>query len=236
MEHLMKVLEMLHWIIDVILLLILLGCAWKGFRNGLIPGIFMLLALFASLYGAKLVAETYSEEFTAILEPFASGVTDRAIRDLDEDEDAPERDGTVYSEAKAILEKIGFMGTLSENIAEELALEVAETGHVLRAAMIKRLCVDVAYALALTIAFVLLAIAFAVIGNLISLSFHIPGLEVLNGILGAIFGLGEGLVFAFFIAWILRFAGTLVKPEVLEETILLKWLTSVNPMVDFFGL
>jgi len=225
---------MLRWIIDIVLLLILLGCAWKGYRNGLIPGIFMLLALIASLYGAKLVAETYSEEFTAILEPFASGVTDRAIRDLDEDE--VELDGTVYGEAKAILEKIGFMGTLSENIAAELAEEVTETGHVLRAAMIKRLCVDVAYALALTIAFVLLAIAFAVIGNLISLSFHIPGLEVLNGIMGAIFGLAEGLVFAFFIAWILRFAGMLVKPEVMEETILLKWLTSVNPMVEFFGL
>ena len=47
---------MVHWIIDIVLLLILIGCAWKGYRNGLIPGIFMLLALFASLYGAKLVA------------------------------------------------------------------------------------------------------------------------------------------------------------------------------------
>ena len=180
---------MLHWIIDIILLLILLGCAWKGFRNGLIPGLFMLLALFASLYGAKLVAETYSEEFISILEPFASGVTDRAIREMDEDK--KDTTGTVYGEA---------------------------------------------YALTLTIAFTLLAIAFAVIGNLISLSFHIPGLELVNSILGAILGIGEGLVFCFFIAWVLRFAGMLVKPEVVEETRLLSWLTELNPLVDFFGL
>ncbi len=225
---------MLRWIIDIILLLILLGCAWKGFRNGLIPGIFMLLALFASLYGAKLVAETYSEEFIPILEPFASGVTDRAIREMDEDK--KDTSGTVYGESKAILEEIGFMGSAAENIAGKLAQEVTETGHVLRSAMVKRLCIDVAYALTLSITFTLLAIAFAVIGNLISLSFHIPGLELVNGVVGAIFGLGEGMVFCFFIAWLLRFAGMLIKPEVVEETILLKWLHSVNPLVEFFGL
>ena len=225
---------MVHWIIDIVLLLILIGCAWKGYRNGLIPGIFMLLALFASLYGAKLVAETYSEEFTSILEPFASGMTDRAMREL-EDEDVL-KGNDVYAASKAILEEIGFMGSAAENIAGELDKEVNETGHVLRAAMVKRLCIDVAYVLTLVIAFVLLAIAFAVIGNLISLSFHIPGLEVIDGILGAIFGLGEGAVFAFFIAWLLRFGGMLLKAEVVEETILLKWLQSVNPLVEFFGL
>ena len=225
---------MIHWIIDGVLLLILIGCAWKGYRNGLIPGIFMLLALFASLSGAKLVAETYSEEFISILEPFASGMTDRAMREL-EDEDVL-KGNDVYAASKAILEEIGFMGSAAENIAGELDKEVNETGHVLRAAMVKRLCIDVAYVLTLVIAFVLLAIAFAVIGNLISLSFHIPGLEVINGILGAIFGLGEGAVFAFFIAWLLRFGGMLLKAEVVEETILLKWLQSVNPLVEFFGL
>ncbi|MBR5702103.1 MAG: CvpA family protein [Oscillospiraceae bacterium] len=225
---------MVHWIIDIVLLLILIGCAWKGYRNGLIPGIFMLLALFASLYGAKLVAETYSEEFISILEPFASGMTDRAMREL-EDEDVL-KGNDVYAASKAILEEIGFMGSAAENIAGELDKEVNETGHVLRAAMVKRLCIDVAYVLTLVIAFVLLAIAFAVIGNLISLSFHIPGLEVINGILGAVFGLGEGAVFAFFIAWLLRFGGMLLKAEVVEETILLKWLQSVNPLVEFFGI
>ena len=59
---------------------------------------------------------------------------------------------------------------------------------------------------------------------------------MINGILGAIFGLGEGAVFAFFIVWLLRFGGMLLKAEVVEETILLKWLQSVNPLVEFFGL
>ena len=125
---------MVHWIIDIVLLLILIGCAWKGYRNGLIPGIFMLLALFASLYGAKLVAETYSEEFTSTLEPFASGMTDRAMREL-EDEDVL-KGNDVYAASKAILEEIGFMGSAAENIAGELDKEVNETGHVLRAAMV----------------------------------------------------------------------------------------------------
>ena len=83
-------------------------------------------------------------------------------------------------------------------------------------------------------------------GELLDLGEHLVGdlgvaaeeveRSLYNGILGAIFGLGEGAVFAFFIAWLLRFGGMLLKPEVVEETILLKWLQSVNPLVEFFGL
>ena len=43
-------------------------------------------------------------------------------------------------------------------------------------------------------------------------------------------------MFVLFIAWLLRFGGMLLKPEVVEETILLKWLQAVNPLVEFFGL
>jgi uncharacterized membrane protein required for colicin V production len=235
MEYLMKVLENLHWVIDVILLLILLGCAWKGFRNGLIPGIFMLLALFASLYGAKMVAETYSEEFTSVLEPFVSGVTDRAMRTVAEDME-PDAELDVRAVAEAALKEIGIMGTAAETITDRLVLEVSDTGHMLKTAMVKRLCSDAAYVLTLTIVFVLLAVGFAVLGNLINISFHMPGIELVNGILGILFGVGEGLVYAFFITWLSRFGGMLLKPEMVEKTHLLKRLLELNPLDRLFGL
>ena len=58
----------MHWIIDLVLLLIILLCAWRGFRNGLIAGILAYTAgagaallgtpaAFAILFGAVTIAK-----------------------------------------------------------------------------------------------------------------------------------------------------------------------------------
>ena len=42
----------IHWVIDLVLLLIIILCAWRGFRNGLIAGILALCAVLFSVYAA----------------------------------------------------------------------------------------------------------------------------------------------------------------------------------------
>ena len=68
----------MHWIIDLVLLLIILLCAWRGFRNGLIAGILAVCAVLFSIYAADILADTYSGEFTKMLEPFVTGAVDTA--------------------------------------------------------------------------------------------------------------------------------------------------------------
>ena len=227
---------MLNVIIDVVLLLILLGCAWKGYRSGLISGVFAILALVVAVYGADLVADTYSGEFTSVVEPFASGLVDRASSAAWDEFDAQGVTPDVYTEAYETLRGVGFMRSAAENIAREVSSGVTEGGHILKVAMVDLLCVKVAYVLTVAVFFILIAIIFAVIGNIINLEFRLPGLELINGMLGTVFGIVRGLIICFALAWLLRFTGMAVKESVVDNTLLLNWLMEANPLVGLLGL
>ena len=227
---------MTRWIIDGVLLLILIAACWRGRRAGFIPGMFMLIGLLVAVYGANLVAETYSGEFTSMLEPFVSGLTDRASRaaeaEFDEKGSTPDtRETTIKT-----LNNMGIIDSAADNISEAICEETDSVGHELRSLLVEKLCACAAYILTLLIAFILIAVVFAVVNNLINLSFHMPGFELVNGILGACFGLAQGLVIVFFILWFVRFAGLLLSRETLDSTLVLKKLMELNPLPEILGL
>jgi len=232
----------MHWIIDLILLLIIILCAWRGYRNGLIAGILALCAVLFSVYVADIIADTYSGEFTKMLDPFVAGMVDSAgydeekLAEEEAEEDTDEPQSGVYTVTYRMLKDIGLMKSAAENIAEEIAGEQTETGVELRNAVVERLCKDAAYVLTFVIMFILLVIIFAVIGNLFNLAFNLPGLELIDGVLGTLLGLAKGLVYVFAIAWLLRFTGMLLPEEKVNSTILLKWLMDTCPLVGFLGI
>lgn len=227
---------MTHWIIDGVVLFILLVALLRGRRAGFIPGIFMLLGLLVAVYGANLVAETYSGEFTGMLEPFISGLTDRVSREAEAEF---EKKG-VTADTRKMVEKtlsgMGIIGTAKENITEEICRETKATGHELRTLLTEKLCSCAAYILTAIIAFILISIVFTVLINLINLSFHMPGFEIVDGVLGACFGIAEGLVIVFFILWLLRFTGLLISEDKLEGTRLVKKLIELNPLPGYMKL
>ncbi len=226
----------MRWIIDLVLLLIIILCAWRGFRNGLIAGILALCAVLFSVYAADILADTYSGEFTKMLEPFVTGVVDTASSSAEEYFEKKGKEPGVYDMTYKTLEGVGFMKTAAENVSREIAEEATETGPALRRAIVDKLCSVAAYVLTYIIMFVLLIIIFGVIGNLFNLAFKLPGLELVNGVLGTLLGLAKGLVYVFAIAWALRFTGMLLPEDKVNTTILLKWLMESCPLVSFLGL
>jgi len=227
---------MLRTIIDLVLLAIILLSIWRGYRNGLIAGLLAACAVLFSFFAADVLSETYSQEFTNMLEPFVSGVVDSSATEAETYFQNQGVNPSVYDMSLKSLGKIGIMKTAAENIARQLETEVTETGHVLRAAMVDKLCSIAAYVLCYVIMFVLLIIAFGVIGNLINLAFKLPGLELVNTIMGILFGLAKGLMYAFAIAWVLRFTGLLIPEETVDQTILLKKLMEICPLTRYLGL
>lgn len=227
---------MLRWILDLVLLLIILLCAWRGFRNGLISGILAACAVLFSFYAADILADTYSGEFTRMLEPFVSGVVDSSYAAAEEALEPKGMSGDVYEMSLETVKGVGLMKSAAENVAESLRGSVSETGQVLRTAVVEKLCSVAAYVLTYAVMFILLIIAFAVIGNLFNLAFKLPGLELINGLLGTLLGIAKGLMYAFAIAWILRFTGLLLKEEVVDSTILLSKLMETCPLAGFLGL
>lgn len=227
---------MLKWIVEIALALIIILCAWRGYRNGLIAGLLALCAVLFSVYAADVLADTYSGEFTKMLEPFVSGVVDTADADAREHFEKLDREPTVFELSLETLHGCGILKSAAENIAKDLAEEQTDTGHTLRVALVEKLCSVAAYVLTYAIMFILLIIVFAVIGNLFNLAFKLPGLELVNGVLGTVLGLAKGLLYVFAIAWALRFTGLLLPEEKMKEMMILRWAMNTCPLVGFLGL
>ena len=226
----------IHWVIDLVLLLIIILCAWRGFRNGLIAGILALCAVLFSVYAADILADTYSGEFTKMLEPFVTGMVDTASSSAEDYYEKKGKEPTVYDMTLRTVKSVGFLKSAGENVSKSIAEEQTETGPALRKAIVEKLCSVTAYVLTFAIMFILLIIIFAVIGNLFNLAFKLPGLELISGVLGFLLGLAKGLIYVFAIAWLLRFTGMFLTEEKVNSTILLQWLMENCPLVGFLGL
>ena len=63
-------------IMDVVLVGIIVLAAYRGFRKGIIASVIGIVSLVVAIYGANLLAVTFSGEFVGVLEPFVSGIVD----------------------------------------------------------------------------------------------------------------------------------------------------------------
>lgn len=257
-------------ILDAVVIIIALFCAWRGWRKGIIGGLCSILAIIVSFYGANLIASTYSAEFTGIVEPFAHGIVDTMVNkvvgssqgeDTAEDETvelasvegeeseeetrterplvvvlSEEEKQDVYSVAFAVLRQVGFHEDTAANVAQK-AVEVADmVGSDLSEFLAEQLCGIVAYIGVFIIAFVLISILFAVVGNVLDLVFNLPGIELVNRILGLVLGLSFAFCILQFVGCVARFTGIIISDETINSTMLFKYFVDNNYLAAFIGL
>ena len=235
--------------IDLVVIAIVAFCGWRGYRNGLIRGVFGIVALIVSLFLANIAATAYSDDFTGMLKPFVGGIVDTALTDIvdegikyDPAEHEHETDSEEFGTAYTVLRWIGLPEPSAVRVAEQAVdIEDEDDGEALT---IRRTLSDLiadklssalAYVAVFAIAFILLAIIFAVMGNLIGFVFSLPGLKLLDIIAGVLFGLAKGLIIVFTLAVVVRYFG-LLAIETLEETSILNYLVNNNPIAERLGL
>ena len=226
--------------LDLAIIAIIAFCAWRGYRNGLIRGVFGVVALVASLFIANIAAMAYSDEFTEMLMPFVGGIIDTALVEIDEegveyDLSGFEEESEDFITAYTALRRIGLPASSAARIASLATEEEVAAGVFLSDLISDRLSTVLAFVAVFGIAFILLAIIFAVIGNLVGFVFSLPGLRLVDIIAGVLFGLAKGLLIAFTLTVIVRYAG-LLAPEILEETSVLKYMVNNNPIANMLGI
>ena len=237
-------------LIDVILVLIVLLGIWRGYKGGIIATVCTAAALLVSLVAGNIVATVYSGEFEGALETFAGGMIDTAVAEtldfngFDKDgwpDDrypilSAEEKTDVYTVSFQTLRRIGVSDGVAEKIAEETAEEIDIVGRDMRIAVTEKLCGQAAFAAAFIIVALLIAIIFAAIGNIINLSFTIPGAQVVNGIIGAAIGCVNSIVIVLFVTCIFRYSGILIGKSVIESTKIASWLMDSNMIANIFGI
>lgn len=229
---------MLVLVIDLAIIAIVVFCGWRGYRNGLIRGAFGVVALVVSLFVANIAAAAYSEEFTGMLKPFIGGIVETTITDMRDNSDKHKHEGLDnetegFGTAYTALRQIGLPEPSAIRIAELTAAD--NDGGYIADLIGDKLSSALAFVAVFGIAFLLLAIVFAVIGNLVGFVFSLPGLRLVDAIAGVLLGLAKGLLIVYTIAVIIRYFG-LLAPSTIEKTSVLSHLINNNPIADILGL
>ena len=238
-------------IIDLALLGILIVCIWSGYKKGIIMGVGGILCIIVAIYGANLLANSFSFDVVPALKPFANGYTETILNGSDSDvmkrmgwegsSYRPEDLVEMYPNRKlefcsTCYQALGFDENLSDRMAEKAVTYARESGSSIRAAVGQILCETVSYAACFLVAFLLILIILTVIGNLPNLSYKLPRFDILNDILGAVLGLVTGLMLCAVLVWALRFLGKLIGTDTLASTRIGGWLLRQGYLTRYLGI
>lgn len=235
---------MISFLIDAAVVGIIAFCGWRGYKNGLIRGVFGVVSLMVALMVANVAAEAYSKEATAVIMPFASGIIDSTLTEMEDNDIRYQAiahdhdiDDQAFGTAYIVFRQLG----LPEAAAVTLAKQVFEdpgsavSSYAFINSLAEKLTDTLSYVAVFGIAFLILSISFAVLGNLIGFVFSLPGLKLVDVISGSVFGVVKGIVLVLTLALIVRYFGILFLPT-LEETTLLNYLVNNNTIANRFGL
>ena len=240
---------MLTLALDLGILGIIAFCGWRGYKNGLIRGVFGVVSLVVSMVLANILATAYSGELKDMLNPFVGGFVDSALveimeQDVEYDSSGYEDESLDFITSFFALRRIGLSEAPAARVTE-LAMDAAadeeDADYVsMPASLLSDLVADklssvLANAVVFGLAFVLLAIIFSVVGNLIGFVFSLPGLKLFDIISGAAFGLLKGLLIVFALTVVVRYLG-LFAPETYEATSVLKYFANNNPIANMIGI
>lgn len=245
----------MRWAIDLLLLAVLILCAWKGYKKGLVMNIGGILCIVVSLYAACLVSGTFSYEVVPAVKPFANGYIEHVIStDVTEElgllygDDTPLTDRQSISDAVAsdpnvahdfavlTFENLGIYETAAEQMANE-AEEYADANKVtLKEAVVDVVCDRMVYVAGVILCFLIILILLTFIGNIPNFTFRLPNMEEVDEIGGAILGVVKGVLFCMLLAWALKFMGIIIGENTMSETILGKFFIKIGFISKFIGI
>jgi len=239
---------MMRWVIDLILVAVVLLCAFNGYRKGILMELGAVACLLVSLYAATLVANNFSMEVVVAVKPFAGGFIESVISN-----DVPERLGydlneysindivandpeKAYEVAEATFLCMGIYEDTAKELAQEAQEYAAENGVSLRSAIIDVTCNTAVYTAAVALCFLIILIFLTFLGNLPNLAFRLPNMAEMDEIGGAAVGAVRGVLLGMLAVWVLKFLGLLIGEDTLSSTIVAKLFEKIGIISFFLGV
>ncbi len=243
-------------IINIVLLAILVICAWQGYKKGIIMGIIQVLVIILSLYGAQVLSDTYSYEVIPVLKPFVSGYMETLVEEntyqafgYEPDEqtgqyDAPYSTTDLLNSspdmrqtvAQRTYQSLGLYDGMAQTLADRTIAYAQENNASLTSSVVTIACQSVTWYAGFLLAFIILFAILTVIVNLPNLSFKIPYIGIVNDLGGLAIGLFVGAMFCSVIVWVFQFAGLVLPEESIRATGLAGFFLDKNLLASYITL
>ena len=251
-ENVSAVQGILPAVVNILLFAIIIICAWKGFKKGIIMGVVGVLVLILSLFGAQLLSDTFSYEVIPVLKPFVAGYAEgkveetafmvfgfepdvngeyhvsRSVSDL-----VSEQPEARFDISDLVYRGLGLYSPIADEMAQKTVAYADQNNADLQSSVVAILCQSITWYGGFLIAFILLFAVMTVAVNLLNLSFRIPYIGVINDVGGLVIGVAVGFLFCALVVWVLQFVGILLPEQSLSESGIAGWFLDKNLLADY---
>jgi len=217
---------------DIAILAILALFLWRGAKKGLVLSLCGLIAVIVAFVGAGLLADALAPRVAESLAPRFTAVIQEQMDSVLGSTYSPDlTDPSIIDQLLEVMNNAGFYSDFMKD-----ALDSGATGPQFAKAVGDAIAQSVAYAVLFLVGFVVLLILWTLLSHALDLVTKLPGLNFLNKTGGALLGLVKGAILLFVAAWALRFSNGLIPQEAIEQTWLLKFFMTTNPVTLLTGV
>ena len=223
---------------DAVIVVFLLFSFLRGRKKGLILTLCGLIAFFVAIFGARMATKLLTPSVADLLQPSFSTVIESQL-DTGLSEKLDEILTNAEQSDNAILEfltGLGFYDDIAESIRSVVSDSTAQTVTDVAVALARTVAELVAGVLIFVIAFLLITAGWFLLSHALNLAARLPIIHWLNRTLGGLFGLLQGMLLLFLIAWVLRLFGGVIPQETMAQTTLLKFFCTSNPLTLITGI
>lgn len=232
-------------VFEVIVAAVLVVFVVMGAKRGLVLALCGLLGAVIAFTGASLLARTLSPMVAGALEPrFAAAIEEQLNEQIAQsvEEGAGQLtqqttpDTLPLQDVLNALRDMGFYESLVDRVNQAVEDGMTEVAASAAAKVAAAIAQSAAYLILFLLGFIVIMVLWKVVGGALNLVAHLPVLHFLNKSMGALFGLLQGCIILFVAAWAIQFMGGLIPPETVEQTVLLKFFMTTNPVALIQGL
>ena len=229
---------MTYWIYDAVIAVILLVFFLRGRSKGLILSLCGLLAVFVALVGAKMASDALAPQAAKAMQPhFASAIEQQLEVNLDGKLDALLQPGEGEENAIiSLLTSLGFYDEVSAAIRDTVTGQAAQTAADVAVSLAGAVAEVVAGVLVFVVAFLAISVAWFLLSRVLDLAARLPVIHGLNRLLGGLFGLAKGALVLFLAAWVVRLLGNVIPQGTVDQTVLLRFFCTTNPLSLITGI
>ena len=222
-------------IIDMVLAAVLIVFAIFGWRRGAFKSVIGIVVVLAALLGAGFVAEQCAPAAAKAIAPMISERIEARL-DAQIGQYLPSSGAEEGTADTSLFSGMGLYHKTAEKLAGSVAEQVRETGESLVQAAVESMVLSVARAVLFLVVFLALLVALKILSHVLGLFTAVPGLHFINAACGGLFGLLQGCIVLFAVVWAMQFFGNGIPEEIVSQTILFRFFTTLNPIAMVSGL
>lgn len=232
----------MRFVIELILLIIIFYCTWRGSRRGAVNAAISFVSLILAAAGGLFISAGAADDAAYLLRPFIAGCIDSQYETQAAENagiDSVRIEMTISRQpelmrpyAEECLKSLGFSPSRAAHYAQKGAEIYDETELDATMSAAQAGSAAIAYAIGAVFMAMLILLLISIVKQVFGLRFRITDNADADIYGGAAFGFGCGFAGCICLCWVLSFCGILIGNETLDDGLFSRLFLLLGTMAD----